>query len=438
VEIDSFTLENGLKFSANVSKDIDSIALSGSVRAGAVYDEEGKSGTAEIVSRLLTRGTKKDPSALGVPRRIEEIGAALQFTNDDERIRFTAKCHSSAIHELMKIIAECLTGPSFSEDQIELTKAEIISDLEGELDDTRTRAHRLLMGLIYGEGKPFGRNPMGKLSDIKAISAVDIKEFYVNYYVPSSTLIAATGNFDFSLLASEIDSSLGKWDMLSPQQQHHRTEFPNLPESEGKVGMSRIDPMEYKSQVDIAMGMRTVPRKSEHYYPLFLGNLLLGQIGLYGRLGKNVREEKGVAYYSFSSLIAKSECGHIAIYAGVNPKNIVTAIEGITEEISRIQFEEIGEEELLTGKRNALGSLAISLDNSSERVGIIHEIEYYSLGGSKYFGQHENKINGTTSDQILKEFAEYANPSRISMTVVGPIRDANQIRLPNEILQKEA
>lgn len=435
MDIKSEVLENGLLFSANESKDVDSIALSGSVRAGAIYDHQGKFGTAEIVSRLLTRGTKTHPIASVISKKIEEMGATLQFTNDDERVRFTARCHSSVIREMLEIIADCLTTPSFSSDQIELTKAEIISDLDAEQDDTRTRAHRLLMSLIYGEGKPFGRNPMGEADHIKTISDHDIAEFYNDLYAPNSTLIVATGNFEFSDLVSEIDSKLGKWNKTS--KGNFGIGAAAITEVDSTSASSKIDPMDYKSQVDIAMGMRAVSRKSDLYYALSLGNLLLGQIGLYGRLGKNVREEKGMAYYSFSSLVAKTFSGHMAIYAGVNPKNVSTAIEGITQEISRIRFEEIGEEELLTGKRNTLGSLSISLDTSSERVGIIHEIEYFSLGGSKYFEQFESKINSITSEQILKEFAEYANPSRISMSVVGPIQDTKQILLPREVLQKE-
>jgi zinc protease len=452
IEIKSATLENGFALSANESKNVDSVNFSGSIRAGSIYDEEGKFGTAEIVSRLLTRGTKSDPSASAVSKKIEELGATLQFTNEDERVRFTAKCHSSVVRELLKIMSECMMAPSFTQYQIEFTKAEIISDIEAEQDETRTRAYRLLMPLIYGEKSPLGRNPMGDTSHIRAVSSEDIAEFYNKYYLPSRTLLVATGNFDFSDLASQVDLRFGKWENKSNSRSSSsssasRNELESAISSDlsasyntrktAKDAKLKIDPMNYKSQVDIAMGMLAVSRKSDYYYPLSLGNLLLGQIGLYGRLGKNVREDKGVAYYSFSSLVAKTISGYIAVYAGVNPKNVSRAIEGIAEEISRIQFQEIGEEELTRGKRNALGSLAISLDTSSERVGIIHEIEYYHLGGSKYFEKHEKRINSVTSDQILTAFAEFANPSKISMSVVGPIQDPDQIRLPSEILQKE-
>ncbi len=195
----------------------------------------------------------------------------------------------------------------------------------------------------------------------------------------------------------------------------------------GRAEKTATISMSYKSQADIAMGFRTVSRKSSEFYPFALGNLILGQIGLYGRLGKNVREEKVLAYYSFSSLVAKTHAGHIALYSGVNPKNVQAAIEGISDEIVRIQGEPIGEEELANGKRNAIGSLSISLDTSFERVGTIHEMEYYSLGGSRYFEEYEEKIDGVTAEDIRGEFSKYADASRIFMAVVGPLKEGEQL-----------
>ena len=56
------------------------------------------------------------------------------------------------------------------------------------------------------------------------------------------------------------------------------------------------------------------------------------------------------------------------------------AIDGITEEVSRISSEPLSQEEVSTGRRNLKGSLSIALESSLERASIIHDIEYYELG----------------------------------------------------------
>ncbi len=191
LEIETAKLGNGLVLSGDESRNADSIAIMGSVRAGAIYGEPSKFGTAELIARLLTRGSKLGGTAASIARRIEELGATLQFSNNDERVRFTARCHYSDIDLLLDIISECLANPSFPEDQIGVAKAELVSDLDAEKDETRTLVFRKLMSMIYEEGKPYGRNSLGSQSDVARISRSDIISFYEKYYRPSSTLIVA-------------------------------------------------------------------------------------------------------------------------------------------------------------------------------------------------------------------------------------------------------
>ena len=151
-----------------------------------------------------------------------------------------------------------------------------------------------------------------------------------------------------------------------------------------------------------------------------LGNLILGRLGLYGRLGKNVREQKGVAYYSYSMLQAKLFAGHIAILAGVNPRNIEKAVDGISEEIAKIISEKVPEKELEVAKKNLVGSLSISLDTSIERVSIIHDIQYYDLG-LDYLDRYPEIIAGVSADSVRSDLRDCLNPEKISLVAAGPI-----------------
>src|SRR5439155_247569 len=80
-------------------------------------------------------------------------------------------------------------------------------------------------------------------------------------------------------------------------------------------------------------------RRGADYYALNLANLLFGRIGLYGRLGRNLRDEQGLAYYAFSSLDARTAGGMWSISAGVNPANLGKAIESIRSEMDRLRTE---------------------------------------------------------------------------------------------------
>ena len=421
LELSRQKYENGMVLVGNKDDSTDSVAIQGSIEAGAIYDKLGKFGTSELVTRLLTRGTN-GASAGKISQMIEELGATLDFSNHDETVSFTGRCYSGALKQLLEIISVCVRDPLFSEEELERARREVIAEIKAEEDETRSVAYRELQGLVYGKENPYGRDSLGKVDDLLQITRADLKYFHENNYSPSKTIFAITGNFDYDFVISEVGKLFSSWTGGSGKVSYRP--------SDTRSGTKMVK-MPHKSQADIAIGAKAVPRSSPSYYAFSLGNLVLGRMGLYGRLGKNVREEKGLAYYSFSSLQAKTYSGHLAIMAGVNPKNLERAIEGIAQEITKISSEEITPEELEKAKRNAVGSLSISLDSSPERVSIIHDIEYYGLG-LDYLDRYEFVLGSVTAPKILEAFKLSLRKEDISFALAGPVSDSQT--KPMEIL----
>jgi zinc protease len=410
----------------NEDQSIDSVAIAGSLRAGAVCDHVGKLGSAELTSRLLSRGTRNRP-AHEISQMIEELGATLQFSNYDEVVSFTGRCYSGALRDLLNIISICLKEPSFPEEEMEKARGEILAEIKAEEDETRSVAFRELLGLIYGKEAPYGRDTLGKTEDLMRLTPDDLRQFYGKNYNPSTAIFAITGNFDFDLVRGDMQRLFSDWEDFASE----KLAEPGF----AKSGVKTVR-MAHKSQVDIALGSGAVLRSSPSYYSLSLGNLVLGRMGLYGRLGQSVREEKGLAYYSFSLLQAKLNSGYLAIMAGVNPKNVETAVEAIGREIEKITSSEISEEELANAKKNAAGSLSISLDASSERVGVMHDIEYFGLGPD-YLERYPSILQSVEREDVLKVFSSTLKPESISLAVAGPI-SGREIKLPwknNEYLE---
>ena len=91
-----------------------------------------------------------------------------------------------------------------------------------------------------------------------------------------------------------------------------------------------------KAQADIAYGFTTIVRSDPSYYAYTLMNNALGQYGIGGRLGDNIRERQGMAYYVFSSFDANVVEGPLFVRAGVNPSNVERAIAAIDDEMRRM------------------------------------------------------------------------------------------------------
>src|SRR5205085_10848552 len=101
-----------------------------------------------------------------------------------------------------------------------------------------------------------------------------------------------------------------------------------------------------KAQADIAYGFTTIVRSDPRYYAYTVMNKALGQYVIGGRLGDNIRERQGMAYYVYSSFDANVVEGPLLVRAGVNPGNVDRAIAAIDDEIARIAAEGVDATEL--------------------------------------------------------------------------------------------
>lgn len=103
------------------------------------------------------------------------------------------------------------------------------------------------------------------------------------------------------------------------------------------------------------MGCLAPDRHSPDFHALRLGNNILGEFGMMGRLGQRVREVAGLAYYVGSSLSISLGPGAWEIIAGVNPENIDQTIALITDEVVNFVSHPVTEQELSDSKSFSLG-----------------------------------------------------------------------------------
>src|SRR2546428_7400731 len=138
--------------------------------------------------------------------------------------------------------------------------------------------------------------------------------------------------------------------------------------------------MEGKTQSDIVLGAPGVARTDPWYYETMMANLLLGQLGMMGRLGDRVRERQGMAYYAFSDLRAGLLAGPWVVRAGVNPANESAAIEGILGEIRRFQDGGPEDAELAYARDFLIGSQAVRLETNPGIAHLLPDVGVFGLG----------------------------------------------------------
>jgi len=166
------------------------------------------------------------------------------------------------------------------------------------------------------------------------------------------------------------------------------------------------------------MGLPLIERTNDDFYALYLLNIILGQLGLGGRLGNNLRSEQGLAYYVYSRLGELPGIAPWVIRAGVNPANLQRAIDSILEELKGIVAEPVTAEELADAKGFIIGSLPLRVEKARGMAGALLLMEHYGLG-LDYLHRYREVINGITVDDLTRVAAKYLKADGLIVVTAG-------------------
>jgi zinc protease len=185
----------------------------------------------------------------------------------------------------------------------------------------------------------------------------------------------------------------------------------------GRLQHHHVMPDKYQS--DIALGRPGPPRSAPDYLEASLMNTVLGVFGMMGRIGKNVREAQGLAYYAYSSLQGGLGPGAWLAAAGVSPDKVAQATSSILDEITRIQNEPVPAEELADSQAYRIGSLPVGLETNSGIANVITDMELYDWG-LDYLLQSPDLVRSITPDQVQAAAQKYLSREHLGIAVAGP------------------
>jgi zinc protease len=241
-----------------------------------------------------------------------------------------------------------------------------------------------------------------------------MENFHRLHFGPGGMVLAIVGAIEPKKAVEAVNRVLGEWQV--PGQVGPRELPPHKPL---KKTVKRHHALAGKSQSDLVIGMFGPRRRDPEYLPASLGNSVLGQFGLMGRIGEVVREKSGLAYYASSNLSAGTGPGSWEINAGVNPKNLDKTIDLIEKELRRFIKSGVTREELDDSQANYIGRLPLSLESNGGVANALLNIERYGLG-LDYYQRYAGMVRAVTRGDVLETARKYIDPDRLVISTAGP------------------
>ncbi len=411
-DIHRVELSNGIVVLARANFNSPSVVISGYLHAGGLLDPDDKLGLADFASSALMRGTQtRDFQKLY--DELESVGASFGYNSGTHYAGFGGRSLVEDLPLLLDVMVDTLQNPTFPNDQVEKLRAQMLTGLAIRAQDTSDMASLVFDQLLY-DGHPYSRPDEGWPETVQAITRDDLVEFHRKHYGPRRVVISIVGAVEPEKAASEVERILGGW------QNEVQEDTPELPEFKPpSKTIQKHHSIPGKSQSDIVMGTHGPKRNSLEYMPATLGNNILGQFGLMGRIGDVVREQSGLAYYAYSNLSVGIGPGAWYVSAGVNPTNVEKATDLITQELKRYVDEGITEEELADSQANFVGRLPLSLESNGGVAGALLNIERFDLG-LDYYRQYPDLVKAVTPEDVRETAQKYIDPERLVIATAGP------------------
>lgn len=411
-DITRVQLDNGIVVLTRANFNSPSIFVSGFLQTGGLLDPDEKLGLADFTSAALMRGTDQR-DLQEIYDALESSGASLGFNGGTHTIGFGGKALAEDLDLVLDLLSETLRSPSFPVEQVERLRAQLLTGLAIRSQNTGDVASLTFDQLVYAN-HPYSRPVDGYPETVEAISRDDLVDFHRKHFGPDGMVITVVGAVEPAQAVDRVARVLGDW--ANPG----RPELPELPPLTPLEQLSTQSvTIPGKHQANIILGVAGPPRRSPNYLAAALGNSVLGQFGMMGRIGDVVREQAGLAYYAQSSLSGGYGPGPWSVSAGVDPANVEKAIALIRQEIQRFVIELVDAKELSDSQANFIGRLPLSLESNGGVSGALINLERYDLG-LDYYRQYPDLVNAVTTEDVLVTAQRYLDPDRLGIAIAGP------------------
>ena len=418
-------LANGLRVLAAPRHNLPLIATLLSFDAGSSADPSGKAGAASLTASLISEGTTMK-TAPQIATEIESLGAELSAFAGTDFTQLTVNSPSEVFEGAASLLSELVHEPTFPEAELTRLKAQYLDNLSISLSDPATVAELASSRVIYGAA-PYGTALDGTPTSIPTITRDDVVGLHRTRWIPSRGTLVFAGDIEPEAAFALAEKLFG--DLRDPTDAAPKVEAPAGDPVDPRVVV--ID-QPGAGQTAIEAVSRSIARNDPDYYPLLLGNAVLGG-GYSARLNAEIRVKRGLSYGASSGLGARLDAGMFSASTQTRNDAAAEVVGLISNEVSRLSSELVSAEELAPRRATVLGSFSRSLETVSRLSSMVASFAQYGVPIDE-LGQYPSKVRSVTPEQIREVAARRLPAAAISYVVVG---DAEQFLPPLTALYPE-
>jgi zinc protease len=417
IKIETWALKNGAKVYYVAAAQLPMVDVRVVFNAGAARDA-GKPGLARLTNELLDHGAG-DWKTEQVLERFDGVGA--QFSSSVHRdmavVQLRSLIDKPLLATAVETAATVLKAPRFDAAELERERARTLVGLQNQRESPDDLAELAFYSAVY-EQHPYASPVLGTEASVTALTRDDILNFYQQYYVGANALVVIVGDVDRAKAESLAEQIVGGL----PTGQAAAA-LPEVPVPHASKLIKEAHP---STQTHVWVGQPGMTRSDADYFPLYVGNHVLGGSGFGSRIVDQIRESKGLAYSSYSYFSPMQRKGPFLMALQTRNDQAEQALQLLRDILTKFIAEGPTAEELQHAKKNITGGFPLRIDSNKDILDQVAMLGFYSLP-LDYLQTFTNKVEAVTREQIMDAFRRRVNPQTMVTVMVGKV-DAGETK----------
>lgn len=377
--------------------------------AGSAYDEDAF-GLSTITTQLLNQGSG-GLSARAIADALAATGAQFEAESNKDMAVFNLKTltNPTNLKKATDVYASIINHPNFSIDSFDRTKKQQLMAIAQSEQSPDDLANKTFFQVLY-KNHPYAHPTIGYEDTVKAVTIEQVQQFYHRFFVSSNAVIVLVGAINQSTaegLAENLTKDLPKGGPA-----------PALLKAKPLSEAVNVEVPFPSSQTVVRLGQLGIDHNNSHYFPLQVGNYILGGGSLVSRLAHELREKRGLTYGVSSQFAPMPGRGPFGIAFATRHSQAKTAQDLARETLTSFIKTGPNANELLTAKQYLTGSFPLSLASNQSIGNMLLKIAFYRLPAD-YLTTYVEHINAVTTDDIKEAFQHVITPDKLLQVAVG-------------------
>jgi len=401
------TLPNGLRLIVRTVKVTPTVTVVGNVRHDPQMETpSGRDGVARVLENLFSYGTK-NLDRLAFQKALDDIAA-----EESAGFEFSLQVLKQDFTRGVQLLADNELNPALPNQAFNVLKPQTAQFVAGQLRSPGYRAGHALNTALFPAKDPVLRQATPET--VSSLTIDDIRQYYAKTIRPDLTTMVVIGDITPEEARSAIEKSFGEWKTDGPKPE---VDLPRVPPN--KPSAENVpDPTQIQDSVNLS---ETIPitRFDSDYYPLQLGNHVLGG-GFYAtRLYHDLRQVAGYVYNVEVVLNAMKTRTIYTVAYGCDPQNVSKARQLIERDLVAMQKEAVTPAELQQAKALLLRQLPLA---ESSEDGVANALVRRAEIGLPLDEPERaaKRFYSLTADDVRAAFAKWIRPDDFVQIVRGP------------------